>query len=262
MSATNLRDRSRALDAPRAQRDPARARRGAMPGVLAPTIFMLGLSASSARPRSCRASTPTTSARSSSRSACCRARASPARRPASTSRATSSRAGSTGCCVAPAPRADAARRRSCGSALPALRCCRRRSCSIVAFALGVALARASTALLLAARADHGPGGRDGVLRDRSLALRFRTQQAAPLMQMGASSSILFTTAYAPMRPAADWLRRDRRRQPGDARARGRAPGLRRRRDVGDTWPALRRGRRARSRSSARSPCAACAARAI
>jgi len=39
-----------------------------------------------------------------------------------------------------------------------------------------------------------------------LALRFRTQQAAPLMQVGAFASILFTTAYVPRELLSDWLR--------------------------------------------------------
>jgi ABC-type multidrug transport system permease subunit len=39
-----------------------------------------------------------------------------------------------------------------------------------------------------------------------IALRFGTQQAAPLMQMVAFASILFTTAYAPMALLSDWLR--------------------------------------------------------
>lgn len=38
-----------------------------------------------------------------------------------------------------------------------------------------------------------------------IALRFQTQQAAPLMQAVAFSAVLFTTAYAPMELLADWL---------------------------------------------------------
>ncbi|MEJ7798088.1 MAG: ABC transporter permease [Solirubrobacteraceae bacterium] len=38
-----------------------------------------------------------------------------------------------------------------------------------------------------------------------LALRFRTQQAAPLMQMGSFIAVLFTTAYAPRELLAGWL---------------------------------------------------------
>jgi ABC-2 type transport system permease protein len=39
-----------------------------------------------------------------------------------------------------------------------------------------------------------------------LALRFRTQQAAPLMQVGAFVSIFLTTAYAPRELLSHWLR--------------------------------------------------------
>jgi ABC-2 type transport system permease protein len=39
-----------------------------------------------------------------------------------------------------------------------------------------------------------------------LALRFRTQQAAPLMQMGSFIAVLFTTSYAPKPLLAGWLR--------------------------------------------------------
>jgi ABC-type multidrug transport system permease subunit len=40
----------------------------------------------------------------------------------------------------------------------------------------------------------------------TVALRFRTQQAAPLMQIGSFVAVLFTTAYAPKPLLADWLR--------------------------------------------------------
>lgn len=40
----------------------------------------------------------------------------------------------------------------------------------------------------------------------ALALKFKTQQAAPLMQAGAFAAILFTTSYAPKELLADWLR--------------------------------------------------------
>jgi ABC-2 type transport system permease protein len=39
-----------------------------------------------------------------------------------------------------------------------------------------------------------------------LALRFRTQQAAPLMQIGGFIAVLFTTAYAPRSLLTPWLR--------------------------------------------------------
>jgi len=38
-----------------------------------------------------------------------------------------------------------------------------------------------------------------------VALRFRTQQAAPLMQMGSFIAVLFTTAYAPRQLLSGWL---------------------------------------------------------
>lgn len=38
-----------------------------------------------------------------------------------------------------------------------------------------------------------------------VALRFRTQQAAPLMQIGSFIAVLFTTAYAPRELLAGWL---------------------------------------------------------
>ena len=40
-----------------------------------------------------------------------------------------------------------------------------------------------------------------------VALRFRTQQAAPLMQMAGFIAVLFTTAYAPKALLAGWLKR-------------------------------------------------------
>lgn len=39
-----------------------------------------------------------------------------------------------------------------------------------------------------------------------IALRFRTQQAAPLMQVGSFVAVLFTTAYAPRELLSGWLR--------------------------------------------------------
>ncbi|HEY3021152.1 MAG TPA: ABC transporter permease [Solirubrobacteraceae bacterium] len=39
----------------------------------------------------------------------------------------------------------------------------------------------------------------------TIALRFRTQQAAPLMQIGSFVAVLFTTAYAPHRLLSGWL---------------------------------------------------------
>ena len=46
-----------------------------------------------------------------------------------------------------------------------------------------------------------------------VALRFRTQPAAPLMQVGSFIAVLFTTAYAPLALLAGWLRRSRRSTP-------------------------------------------------
>ena len=40
----------------------------------------------------------------------------------------------------------------------------------------------------------------------TLALKFRTQQAAPLMQVGGFVAVLFTTAYAPRELLSGWLR--------------------------------------------------------
>ncbi len=39
-----------------------------------------------------------------------------------------------------------------------------------------------------------------------VALRFRTQQAAPLMQVGSFVAVLFTTAYAPAALLSPWMR--------------------------------------------------------
>jgi ABC-type polysaccharide/polyol phosphate export permease len=39
-----------------------------------------------------------------------------------------------------------------------------------------------------------------------VALRFRTQQAAPIMQVVTFTAVLFTTAYAPKALLSDWLR--------------------------------------------------------
>ena len=39
-----------------------------------------------------------------------------------------------------------------------------------------------------------------------LAMRFKSQQAAPLMQIGSFIAVLFTTAYAPKELLSDWLR--------------------------------------------------------
>jgi ABC-2 type transport system permease protein len=46
-----------------------------------------------------------------------------------------------------------------------------------------------------------------------VALRFRTQQAAPLMQIGGFIAILFTTAYAPLALQTSWLAEIARHNP-------------------------------------------------
>jgi len=71
-----------------------------------------------------------------------------------------------------------------------------------------------------------------------LALRFKTQQAAPLMQVGAFIAVLFTTAYAPPELLSDWLRAIADLNPVTHVLEGVRQGF-----VGDvtwvmTWPAL------------------------
>ncbi len=71
-----------------------------------------------------------------------------------------------------------------------------------------------------------------------LALRLRTQQAAPLMQIGAFIVIFFTTAYAPRELLSDWLRALADVNPVTHVLEGMRQGF-----VGDvswaaTWPAL------------------------
>jgi ABC-2 type transport system permease protein len=71
-----------------------------------------------------------------------------------------------------------------------------------------------------------------------VALRFRTQQAAPLMQMGGFIAVLFTTAYAPMELLAGWLKVIATVKPVTLILEGVRQGF-----VGsvtwhDTWPAL------------------------
>jgi ABC-2 type transport system permease protein len=46
----------------------------------------------------------------------------------------------------------------------------------------------------------------GALYASTIAIRFATQQAAPLMQIGTFIAVLFTTAYAPKPLLASWLR--------------------------------------------------------
>ena len=49
----------------------------------------------------------------------------------------------------------------------------------------------------------------------TLALRFKTQSAAPLMQAGMFILVLTTTAYAPLALLQGWLARYRQDQPAD-----------------------------------------------
>jgi ABC-type multidrug transport system permease subunit len=71
-----------------------------------------------------------------------------------------------------------------------------------------------------------------------IALRFRTQQAAPLMQMGGFIAVLFSTAYAPKELLAPWLKVVATINPVTLVLQGVRQGF-----VGsvtwhDTWPAL------------------------
>jgi ABC-type multidrug transport system permease subunit len=71
-----------------------------------------------------------------------------------------------------------------------------------------------------------------------VALRFRTQQAAPLMQIGSFIAVLFTTAYAPRELLSGWLREIADVNPVTHVLEGVRQGF-----VGDvtwaqTWPAL------------------------
>jgi ABC-2 type transport system permease protein len=75
---------------------------------------------------------------------------------------------------------------------------------VVAFALGVDWPGVG-ALVLAALLVMGLAAAAACYAT-VLALRLRTQQAAPLMQVGTFASILFTTAYVPRELLADWLR--------------------------------------------------------
>ena len=65
-----------------------------------------------------------------------------------------------------------------------------------------------------------------------LALRFKSQSAAPLMQAGMMALILTTTAYAPLALLQPLAPARRPGQPGHPGRRSRPPGLRRRRQLG------------------------------
>ncbi|HVF78136.1 MAG TPA: ABC transporter permease [Solirubrobacteraceae bacterium] len=75
---------------------------------------------------------------------------------------------------------------------------------IVSFSLGVSWPGVG-ALVLAALMIMGLAAAAACYAT-VLALRFRTQQAAPLMQVGTFISVLFTTAYVPRELLSDWLR--------------------------------------------------------
>lgn len=72
----------------------------------------------------------------------------------------------------------------------------------------------------------------------TLALRFRTQQAAPLMQMGAFVGVLFTTAYAPEELLQGWLRTIATINPITYVLEGVRQGFVGEVTWADTWPAL------------------------
>ena len=71
-----------------------------------------------------------------------------------------------------------------------------------------------------------------------VALRFRTQQAAPLMQIGSFVAVLFTTAYAPQRLLTGWLATVARINPVTHVLAGVRQGFVSHVTWGDTWPAL------------------------
>lgn len=71
-----------------------------------------------------------------------------------------------------------------------------------------------------------------------VALRFRTQQAAPLMQVGSFVAVLFTTAYAPKDLLSDWLRTIATVNPVTQVLEGIRQGFVAEVTWGDTWPAL------------------------
>lgn len=72
----------------------------------------------------------------------------------------------------------------------------------------------------------------------ALALRFRTQQAAPLMQMGSFVGVLFTPAYAPKQLLAGWLEVVATINPVTLVLAGVRQGFVGNVTWGDTWPAL------------------------
>jgi ABC-type multidrug transport system permease subunit len=71
-----------------------------------------------------------------------------------------------------------------------------------------------------------------------VALRFGTQQAAPLMQVGGFMAILFTTAYAPQALLTGWLAEVARVNPVTEILEGIRQGFVGNATWGKTWPAL------------------------
>jgi ABC-2 type transport system permease protein len=71
-----------------------------------------------------------------------------------------------------------------------------------------------------------------------VALRFRTQQAAPLMQTAGFVAVLFTTAYAPKELLSGWLRAIATVNPVTFVLEGVRQGFTGSVTWADTWPAL------------------------
>ena len=71
-----------------------------------------------------------------------------------------------------------------------------------------------------------------------VALRFRTQQAAPLMQVASFTAVLFTTAYAPKHLLSDWLASIATVNPVTFVLEGVRQGFVGEVSWGETWPAL------------------------
>ena len=72
----------------------------------------------------------------------------------------------------------------------------------------------------------------------TVALRFRTQQAAPLMQIGSFVAVLFTTAYAPHRLLSGWLQAVSDANPMTYVLEGVRQGFVGSVSWGHTWPAM------------------------
>jgi len=107
---------------------------------------------------------------------------------------------------------------------------------IVAFALGVDFPGVGTLALSAVLV--GGFAAAAACYAVTLALRFRTQQAAPLMQIGTFSAVLFTTAFAPKDLLAPWLRTVSTINPVTQVLDGIRQGFIGGVTWGDTWPAL------------------------